>query len=103
MNHKKVQNCLEPPSAEQNHQESTKCTSPCHTQLEVVWFQFFTILNKIDRLTFTRRKAQFFLKEITPPIITCSTTDTVEHGVFTVDFNYISRHVLVFPLFTLNR
>ena len=51
--------------------------------LHVDWFQFFAILNKIDRLTFATRKAQFAMKEITRLVISCSksTTDTLEHCV----------------------
>ena len=33
--------------------------TPALHDLNVVWFQFFTILNNIDRLTFTARKVQF--------------------------------------------
>ena len=81
--------------------------TPTLHNLNVAWFQYFTILNKIDSLAFTTRKADLFfwgyLKEITPHIITCSKTDTLEHGVFIINFKHISHHVLVFLLFTLNR
>ena len=55
--------------------------APAIHDFNVVCFQFFTILNKINRLTFTTRKA--IKKEITPPVIICSksTKYTLEHGV----------------------
>ena len=82
----------EPTSAGQNVRESTKCTSNCHTQLE-----HCLVLNKITSSTIC-------LKEITPPTITCSAKDTLEHGAFIIKFDYISsHHVLVFLLFTLNK
>ena len=54
INHKSIRNYSESPSARQNHQESTKCTSTRHTRLE----HCLTTLNKIDRLTFTTLEAQ---------------------------------------------
>ena len=60
INHKIIQNCLEPPSPGQNHQELTKCTSTCRAQLERCLVSIFTKLSKIDRLTSTTGKARYF-------------------------------------------
>ena len=59
INHKIIRNCPESPSAGQNHQESTKCTNTRLTRLEHCLVSIFCDDNKIDRQSFTTRKAQF--------------------------------------------
>ena len=49
INHEIIRYWPEPPSAGHN--------------LHAVWFQSFTILNKVDRLTSTTGKAQFVLNK----------------------------------------
>ena len=55
INHKIVRNCAEPPSAGQNHQEPNQSNvlTPAIHDLNVVWFQFFTITRKVQ---FVRNK-----------------------------------------------
>ena len=59
INHKTIRNCPEPPSAGRIINNQPNALTPALDNLNVVWFQFFMILNKIDRLLFTKRKAQF--------------------------------------------
>ena len=59
INHKIIRNCSEPPSAGRITKNQPNALTPALHDLNVVWFKFFTILNKIDRLSLTTRKAQF--------------------------------------------
>ena len=59
INHKIIQNCPKHPTPGRITKNQPNALAPTIHDLNVVWFQFLTILNKIDRLTFTTRKAQF--------------------------------------------
>ena len=116
-----TRNCPEPPSTRQNHQESTKCTSNRHAQLErclvlifhdlMVWRSPHVKRNLLERNNstcnyllqvynrYTRTWCEICLK------LTIKTPERHWHrsDVFIVNFEYISLHVLVFLLFTLNK
>ena len=57
INHKIAQNYPAPGKITKN--QLNALNAPAMHNLNVVWFQFFTILNKIDRLTFITGKSQF--------------------------------------------
>ena len=66
MDHKVIRNCPEHGSMPRTTQRRAAITknqrnalTPAIHDLNVIWSLFFAILNKIDRPTFTTRKAQF--------------------------------------------